>query len=251
MKRSTVSAVLGACLLGALTLDGSAASLPGVGSWETRLHPRDLTGDGIADAYFDNVRGITWLADANYAKTSGYVDNPTNFSGWHLTDGRMTPAESTAWVTQLNIGGVTGWRLPQGMYPDPSCISTYASGLPGHDCTGGELGDMYYNILGNHYVGSTLWYGSGFVNSGPFSNIQSDLYWTSTDAPIAGRKIVFAFFDGLSNGVTAAAGIDNHRYAWAVHNGDVGVSTVPLPATTWLFGSGLLALAGRIRRRMG
>ena len=249
MKYSTIAAVVGACFLGTLALDGSAATLPGVGSWETRLHPRDLTGDGIADAYFDSERGITWLADANYAKTSGYVDNSANFSDVHPTDGTMTWAESSAWVTQLDIGGVTGWRLPQDMYPDSTCISGYATGLPGHDCTGGELGDMYYNILGNYFTG-TYWGDWGFINSGPFVNIQNNLYWTSTDSPTPDRKINFGFYDGAYTGMRGDMGLGEHRYAWAVHDGDVGVSTVPLPATAWLFGSGLLALAGGIRRRM-
>jgi hypothetical protein len=33
-------------------------------------------------------------------------------------------------------------------------------------------------------------------------------------------------------------------YVWAVHSGDVGASTVPVPAAVWLFGSGLLGLTG-------
>ncbi|MCK5092950.1 MAG: VPLPA-CTERM sorting domain-containing protein, partial [Gammaproteobacteria bacterium] len=38
-------------------------------------------------------------------------------------------------------------------------------------------------------------------------------------------------------------------YAWAVHDGDVGASVVPVPAAVWLFGSGLIGLVGFARRK--
>lgn len=50
---------------------------------------------------YDDVAKITWLADVNYAKTSSFD-----------IDGKMTWAESNAWVEQLNIGGFTDWYLP-------------------------------------------------------------------------------------------------------------------------------------------
>jgi len=50
---------------------------------------------------YDDVAKITWLADVNYAKTSNYD-----------VDGKMTWAESSAWVDQLSIDGFTDWYLP-------------------------------------------------------------------------------------------------------------------------------------------
>lgn len=50
---------------------------------------------------YDDVAKITWLADINYAKTSNYD-----------ADGRMTWAESNAWLEQLTIDGLTDWYLP-------------------------------------------------------------------------------------------------------------------------------------------
>jgi hypothetical protein len=38
-------------------------------------------------------------------------------------------------------------------------------------------------------------------------------------------------------------------YAWAVRDGDVAVSAVPIPATIWLFSSGLIGLIGFARRK--
>ncbi|MGB7934539.1 MAG: PEP-CTERM sorting domain-containing protein [Gammaproteobacteria bacterium] len=42
-------------------------------------------------------------------------------------------------------------------------------------------------------------------------------------------------------------GKDYSVFAWAVHLSDV--SAIPVPATVWLFGSGLLGLIGISRRK--
>lgn len=60
-----------ACVLATLTLSAPAA--------QAQLFDR---GGGLI---YDSVQNITWLADANYAKTSGYDD-----------DGRMTWGEANA-----------------------------------------------------------------------------------------------------------------------------------------------------------
>ncbi|MBK7414557.1 MAG: DUF1566 domain-containing protein [Dechloromonas sp.] len=50
---------------------------------------------------YDDVLNITWLQDANYAKTSGYD-----------ADGRMNWANANAWAASLSYGGYDDWRLP-------------------------------------------------------------------------------------------------------------------------------------------
>ena len=50
---------------------------------------------------YDTVLDVTWLLDANYAKTSGY--HPT---------GLMTWEEANAWAGSLSYGGHSNWRLP-------------------------------------------------------------------------------------------------------------------------------------------
>ena len=47
---------------------------------------------------YDDVNNITWAADANLAKTSGYD-----------ADGLMTWANAVAWADQLTLGGYTDW----------------------------------------------------------------------------------------------------------------------------------------------
>lgn len=43
---------------------------------------------------------------------------------------------------------------------------------------------------------------------------------------------------------------DAEFYAWAVHDGDVAtISSVPIPPSLFLFGSGLIGLVGFARRK--
>jgi len=49
----------------------------------------------------DSHTNLMWLADANYAKTSGY-----DF------DGYLTWTDAMNYVDSLTIGGYTDWRLP-------------------------------------------------------------------------------------------------------------------------------------------
>lgn len=50
---------------------------------------------------YDDVLDITWLADANYAATSGYDQ-----------DGRMNFSAANTWAAGLSYGGYDDWRLP-------------------------------------------------------------------------------------------------------------------------------------------
>ncbi|PIQ12851.1 MAG: hypothetical protein COW07_02885 [Hydrogenophilales bacterium CG12_big_fil_rev_8_21_14_0_65_61_21] len=52
---------------------------------------------------YDTDIDITWLADANYAMTSGYD-----------ADGLMNWAAANAWAAGLVYGGYENWRLPKG-----------------------------------------------------------------------------------------------------------------------------------------
>lgn len=89
-------------LLAATSTFANAAVISGQGTWETTLQGRDLDGDASTyEAYYDTALNITWLADANYSKTSGYSEY-----------GDMIWDVAKAWAAQLNINGITGWRLP-------------------------------------------------------------------------------------------------------------------------------------------
>lgn len=227
----------------------NAASFSGQGTWETTLQGRDLDGNlSTFEAYYDTVLNITWLADANYGTGSIY-DIADGYG-----NGRMTWDNANAWAANLNpySSGVTNWRLP-------TVIDTGALGCDwayaGTDCgynpntMTGEIAHMFYTTLGNWAPYSTLGVadqpGSGINNTGPFSNLQFYVYWTSTEyAPVTDKAWGFDTSDGVQHPDDKAYSLN----AWAVHDGDIGASVVPIPATAWLFMSGLLGLIGMAKR---
>jgi len=93
-------------------------------------------------AYYDTVADLTWLADANYAQTSGYD-----------VDGLMSWQAANAWAAQLTVGGVSGWRLPDtiDVGNDGATYSNIYQGVDyGYNITThSELSNMFYNVLGN------------------------------------------------------------------------------------------------------
>lgn len=137
-------------------------------------------------------------------------------------------ANANAWATSLNVGGVTGWRLPT---TPAAQVNTYT--------TEGEYGHLFITELGNSL------HNSGLTNTGPFINMGTAAsYWTGTDAPgYGGAAAVVYRYDGYEG-----AGYKGSYwlYSMAVHDGNV--APVPLPAAVWLFGAGLLGLVG-IRRK--
>ena len=211
---------------------------------------------------YDDVLDITWLQDANYAQTSGFD-----------ADGRMTWVQANDWANGLtyydSVRDVTydDWRLPtvrpidgvsfeilrsSDATTDRGYAPTTTDGTDGgwRDVNGdpvSEMGHMYYVSLAN--LGGcdpslpycTPQAGSGLVNSGPFSNIQ-DLYWTNVQQDFS-LAWYFQFRDGFKSLTVKDPGL----YGWAVREGDVSI--VPIPATVWLFGSGLIGLIGIARRK--
>jgi hypothetical protein len=238
----------------------------GQGTWRTSLQPRDWTGNGPGvDAFYDTILNITWLADPDFAITSGFD-----------ADGLMTLAQANAWADGLSLFGGDGWRLPR-IFP--------VSGLPlynhnfsnngttdrGTAATGvgwggaSELGYMFYVHLGNKgiftpndanpsaAVGPQPGY--GLSNRGPFANLRAEAYLTLNTVGDS-DSVVFAF----QNGFQSTSGRQHFpQRAWLLHPGDlIGAapaseqlpqgSIVPLPGGLLLLGSALTVLP-RLRAR--
>lgn len=182
---------------------------------------------------YETDLNITWLSDANYAKTSGSTYG-------YGRDHRMDWNEAMAWAASLNVGGVSGWRLPT---TDTSCVD--------YNCTISEFGHLFYKELGGR-AGHSV-----FESSDPdlalFTSIEPVSYWSSTEfASDPSRAWVFAFSDGSQGGLMKSTpGWCCNLSAWAVHDGDVGAALVPEPEMYAMMSIGLLAMFsfGRLKQQ--
>ncbi len=194
-------------------------------------------------AYYDDVLDITWAADANINGTDNWANQNT-------------------WAAGLSIGGVTGWRLPtttpiNGISFNTSFTNDGSTDLarnvsrPGTvfgGSTASEMAHLFFNTLGNvsDYDASGVFddgcVGSCLVNTGPFTNVQSSIYWSGSVLNSSSAWL-FNNIDGSQFGNDKGSDL----FAWAVHSGDV--SAVPVPAAVWLFGSGLMGLMGLAKRK--
>lgn len=201
-------------------------------------------------AYYDTATNLTWVADANLAQTSGYD-----------ADGLMTWTQSVGWIASLNaqnagLGylGTNDWRLPTVTDTGtPGCNAANTGTDCGYnvDLATGEMARMFYSTLGNTGYYNTSGVPTGcagypnycLTNTGPFSNLQPNPYWSGTEyAPNTSLAWHFFFYDGGQGFNNKTNGV----YAWAVRPGDI--AAVPVPGAVWLFG-GALALLGAVRRR--
>jgi hypothetical protein len=144
-------------------------------------------------------------------------------------------------------------------------------------CAGGEMGHLVLGEELDWVRGAATdpdLAGKGTYGSlGLFDNVYGGGYWTSEDYLWTGQvyedaadaegaeqrnaKTGFGwlyYFDGgirgPSSGYKTILSTAAPRAVWAVRDGDV-LAAVPLPAAVWLFGSGLLGLAGFARRKAG
>ena len=219
---------------------------------EAALYDR---GNGLI---YDSVLNITWLQDANYAKTSQY-DN----------EGDLSWPEAKAWVGDLEYGGYDDWRLPSARLVNPAnpCYDYDGSCDSGFNNTISELGHMFYNNLENPgYVDIDGFYQpSGLENwhfldaddgsSVSFSNFTSNhwVYWFEEEfAP--NTKMAWVFDTRMGYQRQHEKNTEHLKlpglghYAWAVRTGDV-ITSAPLPASMLFFVSALLSLMAPNRRR--
>lgn len=140
--------------------------------------------DGVRLIY-DSTQNITWLGDANWAKTSGFD-----------ADGMMNWADANAWAAGLTIGGFTDWRLPATF--DNTCTS--------FGCTNSEMGHL------NNVDGVSV------TTLGPFTNVQNWYYWSGTENPPDAWSYRILPGTGVQVGNNFKS---NPFFAWAVRDGDV------------------------------
>lgn len=88
--------------------------------------------------------------------------------------------------------GHNNWRLPTTLQPDASC-SGQGDVSNGYNCTGSEMGHLFYTELGGTAANPIL--GSTDPDIALFSNIQSYYYWSGTEYPLGTRDAWDFTFD--------------------------------------------------------
>lgn len=249
----TLAASLG---LLAAVCTAQAGPISGQGAWESTLKARDINGNAVAlgDArtafFYDTALNITWLADMNYAKTSG-----------HDTDGIMSWSNAVAWADALTVGGFNDWRLP-------TMVDTGTAGCnlanSGTDCgynvqtkigstVYSEMAHLYYVTLGNLGVcsaaGNCGQAGWGLTNTAMFQNMQPYYYWSELEYASLQS---YAWFFNANNGLQNYSHKFDGAYAAAVRPGDVLRDTgnqVPEPQGLVLALTALAGMGVALRRR--
>jgi hypothetical protein len=189
---------------------------------------------------YDTDLNITWQADASLA-----ISNTFGVAGINPISGQMDWFTAQNWLSAMNAANYLGfndWRLPTTLYPDPTCDSV--SG--GVNCTGSEMGHLYYNEIGgvaNQDIDIT--HNSNYEL---FQDIQANYYWSGTEytqSPNDPNGSAWRFY--FYGGVQIQSDKADVNAVWAVRDGDV--APVPIPSALYLFGTGLLGLIGMARRK--
>ena len=168
---------------------------------------------------YDDVLDITWTQDAVHDYQTSWNNQVAWAAGYSKT--------------HSVYGTFDDWRLPTTLTPDPTCSATW--GPNGYNCTGSEMGHLFYVD------------GISTSQPGPFNYVLPNFsYWSGT--AIDDFVPIYAWLFDFSTGGQRALPMSTHGYAWAVRDGDIAASAVPLPAAVWLFGSGL-GLLGWVRKR--
>lgn len=170
---------------------------------------------------------VEFSIDGTRAYTTNYNDNSVS----------VIDVASMTTLTSFDMGG-SGSMGPMGLVADPDGTTLWMSGTAGNTVHGHSL------VEGDNFSYTAI---DGLIAAhGLDISDNGDFLYTSI------------FYDGTSTSrdaiavIDAATGLVIEKFytpgADDLH-GLVYVSTVPLPAAVWLFGSGMAALFGFARRR--
>ncbi|GLX77432.1 hypothetical protein tinsulaeT_07720 [Thalassotalea insulae] len=185
---------------------------------------------------YDDVLNITWLQNANIALTAGEHEF-----------GVSTYGDAADFASDFSYLGYTEWRLPTTLAIDPSCSANYSDNdaySHGINCTGSELGYMYYNNFG---------LAAGTDAATLINNANIDLFFNlSRSASYFSDPYIGMFDDDYDSWRFSMGNGEQHRAAsgsggltWLVHDGRVSVSE---PVSGAMLALGLMGLLMTRRR---
>ena len=206
---------------------------------------------------YDTDRNITWLADANLIASNtfglGYnvylgphPDVPSGYpSNYLYEDGTATWGAALHWIDAMNAANYLGyddWRLPSALNPDGSEPCGYLN------CTGGELGHLFYDELGGNANSSIL--NSEDPDLALFTNFQSYVYWYGEPYLPAGIGVNNVWNFRMDEGLQGLGSTNGQNlYVMAVRDGDVVAAAIPEPSTYAMFLAGLGLIGFMASRR--
>lgn len=171
----------------------------------------------------DTETNLMWLKDLNLTDTLG-VDDVLNGGD---TNGALQWQDAIDWANALVFANFDDWRLPtaDATCYDPNAFLTF-------NCTDSELGELYYESLGNT-AGS-------LSNPGPFINGPiSPQFWTSTEF---NDELAFDFhFNNGGQHPWQKAGNRSLTNVIAVR--EINSVPVPEPTTLLLISGGLVGFS--------
>jgi hypothetical protein len=180
-------------------------------------------GDGMI---YEDDRGLTWLADWNLAKTTGFS-----------VDGLMDWDTAKAWADNLVFGGFSDWRLPNALNLDGSGPDE------GYNHTGNEMQHMFYVEIGAKATQSILT--GDPAKLALFKNMQLEQYWSNTEY----QRWPGQGYAGNFNTIDGWQGYQPKGYmSYAVAVRGVDVVAIPEPENYLMMLAGLCAIVSVVCR---
>lgn len=112
----------------------------------------ELVPSAGGQAVYDTEKNLSWIANANLGATQTFGVAGIN------PDGSMSWDTAKRWIAAMNAARYLGsarWRMPATQLPDRGCSQRPKSAAFGYNCTGSEMGYLYYSELGG-VKGSTI-----------------------------------------------------------------------------------------------